>query len=177
RRITDQMIENWMTGGGVPLTKAARQPAMPTTTPESVKTTTLWTGVRRPTASAPSGWWPVRTHCETRRVRLTYQTRPLTARQVTPATRYTARLVLNQPLSSGCATPLPPAPPVSWPMGKIVFSMPIWATIDTTVKYRPLTAREPRPVSAETTVMVPTATAAAVNHSDRPPFWATKAKR
>ena len=28
RRITDQMTENWMIGGGVPLTKAARQPAI-----------------------------------------------------------------------------------------------------------------------------------------------------
>src|SRR5262249_10902666 len=97
RRITDQMMENWKTGGGVPLTKAPRQPARPTTTPDRAKTTTLWTGRNSPTASAPSGWWPVSTHIDTSRVCFTYQTTPLTTRQTTPAMRYTARLVENQP--------------------------------------------------------------------------------
>ena len=87
KRITDQTIPNWMTGGGVPLTKAARQPAMPTRNPERANTTTLWTGRRRPTASAPSGWCPVSTHSDTSRVCFTYQTTPLTTRQITPAMR------------------------------------------------------------------------------------------
>ena len=62
-------------------------------------------------------------------------------------------------------------------MGKIVFSTPTWTTSDTTVKYSPVTAREPSPASVETAVIAPTATAAPQAQLPRPPFWATKANR
>ena len=62
-------------------------------------------------------------------------------------------------------------------MGKIVFSMPTWTTSDTTVKYRPVTAREPRPASADTAVMTAMAAVTPSTQWPGPPCWATKANR
>ena len=178
RKITDQITPNCGGGGGVPLTKAKSTPAMPISRPDSPKITTFCTQRRTPTASAPSGWWPVITQFDRIFVFLTRHTASVTARHTRPVMRNTTRVVVKKPLmASGWATPRPEAPPVSQPIENTTFSMPIWTTSEATVKYSPVTTRDARPPAIETATHRPTPTRTPRAVLPAWPPWAWKAKK